>query len=197
MTTNELSDFKNTRYSLILRLKDRYDESSWSDFVEIYQRYIYIIVRRMNVPIDEANDLTQNILIKLWKNLPNFDYNPKIARFRTWLSRVVYNSVLTHLRSLKNKTVVVELDENLSVDPVINQMMEEEWENYISNIAYTNIKEIFSGKAIEVFELSLEGNSIEEIALKLGLKPNSVYRLRGRVKDRLKKEIDILDNDLS
>jgi DNA-directed RNA polymerase specialized sigma24 family protein len=55
-----------------------------------------------------------------------------------------------------------------------------------------NIKKIFSGHAIQAFEMSVEEVPAEEIAAKLGIALDSVYNLKSRVKKRLVDEIKIL-----
>ena len=191
-----LSEFNNTRYTLIHRIKDRYDEDAWQEFVEIYRRYIYVIIRRMKVDIDTAEELTQSVLIKLWEKLPEFDFNPEIARFRTWLSKVIYYAVINHQNTQNRKPNLVELDDNCAIDPQINKMMDEEWENYIANLALQKVKTSFSGKALEVFEMSLAGKSLKEISETLDIKEDSVYRLKNRVKNSLKKQVALLKEDL-
>ena len=58
------------------------------------------------------------------------------------------------------------------------------------------IKEVFTGNAFEVFALTLEGKSVEEISSELGLRTDSIYVLRNRVKGRLQREIQQLRHDL-
>ena len=58
------------------------------------------------------------------------------------------------------------------------------------------MKEVFTGNAFEVFALTLEGKSVEEISSELGLRKDSIYVLRNRVKGRLQREIQQLRHDL-
>ena len=76
--------------------------------------------------------------------------------------------------------------------PEIEEIAEKEWRIYISNLAMQNIKKIFSGNAIEAFELSMKEIPGEEIASTLGVALDSVYMLKSRVKKRLIEEIKML-----
>ena len=58
------------------------------------------------------------------------------------------------------------------------------------------MEKVFSGKAIRVFSLSLDGMSVEQIAEQLNLQKTSVYTLRNRVKARYIKEIHALMGQL-
>ena len=68
-------------------------------------------------------------------------------------------------------------------------MAEREWRVYITNLAMANIEQFFSGKAIEVFKLSIKGKSTQEISEELEIKMDTVYILKNRVKKRLTEEI--------
>ena len=191
-----MSEFNNTSYTLIHRIKDRYDEAAWEEFVEIYRRYIYMVIRHMEIDMDTTEELTQSILIKLWQKLPEINFIQGNAKFRTWLSKVIYNSVVDHQRSVKRSPNLTELNETHGIDSQINKMMDTEWENYIANLALERVKTSFSGKAIEVFEMTRTGKSLEEISIKLDIKQDSVYRLKNRVIGRLKREVNLLRHDL-
>ena len=80
--------------------------------------------------------------------------------------------------------------------PDIEKIAEKEWKLHLTNLALENIEPLFSGHAIEVFRLSLEGLDIKTIANQFDLQENSVYRLRNRVKERLIIEIEHLREEL-
>lgn len=186
-----------TRATLIQRLQFQNDEQAWEEFIEVYSRYIYGIIRKLGVSAQSAEELSQAILVKLWEKLPDYKFLPEIAKFRTWLFRVIYNSVISHKRKLNKEMITSEITDEVEVKPEINEIMEQEWEKYIANIAWEKVKPMFSGSAIQVFELSIEGKSSEEISEQLGLKLNTVYKLRNRFKDKLAKQIEYLRQDLT
>ena len=167
----------STRKTLIDRLRSKSDDDSWQVFSDTYQKYIYVVIRRMNIQHAEAEDLVQEVLIKVWNKLGDFDYNPGKSKFRSWLNTVIRNNVLNYIKSRKSYS-------------------QKEWENYIANLALERIKHHFSGKAIEVFEMSLGGASVQEIAAKLDIKENTAYRLKNRVKSKIVEEIEQLRYDL-
>jgi len=199
----EEEDQYQTRATLIMRVQDQYDEASWEEFVRVYRRYIYAIIRSMNISESDTEDILQQVLINLWNSLPKMDYK-KIKRFRSWLSTVTKNCVTDFIRKRMRDTNRVKKakdDETIlylnSIRlPEIEEIAEREWEIHLTNLALENIEPLFSGKAVKAFRMSLEGKEIEEIADELGVKENSVYRLKNRVKDRLIREIVHLRNTL-
>ena len=182
-----------TRQTLIERLKDKHDEESWKTFTQIYQRYIYVVIRRMNINHSECEDLVQEVLFKIWNKLPDFQYSPDKAKFRTWLSLVIKNKVLNYLESQKSHINKINKAAEQPIKKVLEQevdsIIRKEWENYVTNMAMEKIKGSFPGQAIKVFEMTLEGLSIQEIATKLDIKENTVYKSKNRVKAKLINEI--------
>ena len=168
-----------TRQTLIERLRDQYDEDSWQVFIQTYQRYIYVVIRGMNINHSEAEDLVQEVLFQLWNKLPEFNYNPDKAKFRTWLCTVIKNRVLNYIKAKESQLNRIDKASQQPVkgysDHEMDAIMQKEWEVYITNMALERIKSSFPGQAIKVFEMTLEGKSIAEIASALDIKENSVY----------------------
>lgn len=193
----------NTRLTLIQRAMNHEDEQAWNEFVEVYKNYIYVIIRQMNVSKDDCDDLLQQVFVKIWKGFEDFEYGKNRSKFRTWLGGVTHRAVIDYFRkekSLAKKQDKVSSDSEYTdfmsfTQSEVEQMAEKEWRIYISNLAMQNIKKIFSGKAIEAFEMSVAEVPGEEIAEKLGIALDSVYNLKSRVKKRLVEEIKILRNE--
>jgi RNA polymerase sigma factor (sigma-70 family) len=198
-----MDDQYQTRATLIQRVQNQQDEKSWEEFIHVYRRYIYAIIRSMNISEHDTEDILQQVLINLWKSLPKMDYE-KINRFRSWLSTVTKNCVTDFIRKRTreaNRLEKVSKDDTLTYLkairlPEIDNIMEHEWEIHLTNLALENITPLFTGKAIDAFRMTLEGKSVEEIAKELDLKDNSVYRLKNRVKERLILEIKHLREEL-
>lgn len=73
-------------------------EYAFNLIVKKYSPRIYWHIRKMVISHEDADDLTQNTLVKVWKNLPNFREEAKLY---TWLYRIATNEVLTFLRKKK------------------------------------------------------------------------------------------------
>ena len=86
-----------TRHTLLQRAIDQNDETAWKEFVSYYQDFIVMVLSKMAVLPDYKDDLTQEILIKLWKNLES--YNRERAQFRTWLSTIIRNTVFRSMKT--------------------------------------------------------------------------------------------------
>lgn len=188
-----------THRSLIERVKNQHDESSWEEFHDVYNRYIYTILRNSGVFPSEADDLRQDIMIKLWKGLSNFDPD-KGVRFRSWLSTIVKNCVRDDIRKRMRRTEGMDKlrakAERERIEAIrvsdIDHVAESAWKTHITAKALERIEKSISEKAVKVFRLSLDGVKSEAIAQQLNIQIESVYRLRLLVKTRLIEEVKYL-----
>jgi RNA polymerase sigma factor (sigma-70 family) len=190
-----VQDNWNTQQTLIQRAKNPDDESAWNEFVTYYESFIKMVLNKSNIPLCDADDLVQNILLRVWKGLPNYEYCKERALFRTWLSTIIRNAVISHITKMKNKddkTQLYEKQLEAISESDIEKVIKDEWLDYVASLAMNKVKEVFSGKAIDVFRLSLKNVPAQKIAQELNLTEESVFALRSRVKSRLRKEIATL-----
>jgi RNA polymerase sigma factor (sigma-70 family) len=84
-------------------------EKAFTAIIKKYQEKLYWHVRRLVVDHDDANDVLQNVFIKVWKGLENFREDSQLY---TWLYRIATNEGLTFLEQQKKRsTVSLEDDE--------------------------------------------------------------------------------------
>lgn len=85
------------------------DESIISDIMDIYGKEIYYIIRRMVLTHDDANDLLQDVMIKVWLNIKKFRNESSLY---TWIYRIAVNESLQFLKK-KNMRSFENPDGNL------------------------------------------------------------------------------------
>ena len=192
-----MSDKWQTRMTLIERARDPNDSQAWQEFVDYYREFIRMLLNKLGVDRDDVEDLTQDILLKLWNALPDFRPSREDVKFRTWMGAVVRNTVWKahSKRSSREKR-----ESQVSVPEVapndLESMIEREWKDHVSTIIMKRLPEYFSGKAIDVFTMTLKGKSADEIASNLGIKTHTVYVLRNRVKARFLREANHIRHEL-
>lgn len=198
-----MADDWNTRLTLLQRAKNPDDQQAWDEFVRYYRDFIKVVLAQMGLNQKDSDDLIQEILVKIWKTLPKMDYDQNRARFRTWMSHLIRNKVIDHFRKVKRlsnkQEMIVEESGNLTPvksEPEVQKIIQTEWEVYIVKLALKRIAGHFSERAIEAFEMSMDNISPDDIGKKLGIKGNSVTKLKNRVKQRLIKEIELLRSEL-
>lgn len=78
-------------------------ESAFTAILKKYQEKLYWHIRRMVIDHDDANDVLQNMFIKVWKGLQNFREDSQLY---TWLYRIATNECLTFLEQKKKRNLV-------------------------------------------------------------------------------------------
>ena len=189
-----MDDFCVTRKSLILRASDPKDHSAFEEFVKYYDPFISVVIHKMNVLNNDFEDLKQDLLIKLWKKLSMYNADHENASFRGWLSTVIRNGIYEYFRK-KNRGKSVELTDELEKycdsenSNELSELIEDEWKNHVIKIATEHLSQLFTGHAMEVFQMTMDGAGAPEIADKLQIRESSVYNLRSRVKDKFQQEL--------
>jgi len=78
-------------------------ESAFTAIIKKYQEKLYWHIRRMVIDHDDANDVLQNVFIKVWNGLGNFREDSQLY---TWLYRIATNESLTFIEQQKKKAAV-------------------------------------------------------------------------------------------
>jgi RNA polymerase sigma-70 factor (ECF subfamily) len=186
-----------TRQTLLMRAKNPNDQEAWEDFEHYYRDFLRMVIYKVVRHQRFSDDLLQSVLLEIWRSLSRFEIDEQRAKFRTWMSRLVRNTVLDHLKKESKQDKIVRERPKLDSTPSeLDEMIQREWEIHLSRLAMKNIAERFSGKAIQVFQMSLDGNEVEEICCELSLSKDSVYTLKNRVKKYLIREIKKLREEL-
>src|SRR5918994_2027653 len=78
-------------------------KSAYTSIIRKYQEKLYWHVRRMVVDHDDANDVLQNVFIRVWNGLENFREDSQLY---TWLYRIATNECLSFIEQQKRKASV-------------------------------------------------------------------------------------------
>lgn len=77
--------------------------------VRTYQERVYWHVRKMVIDHEDANDLTQEIFVKVWKNLGKFQGKSQLF---TWIYKIATNECLNFLNKKRKKFLIPLVDVN-------------------------------------------------------------------------------------
>jgi RNA polymerase sigma-70 factor (ECF subfamily) len=195
-----------TSYSLIERVRNPSDDEAWKEFFSYYEQYIYNILRHIGISASDTQEITQEIIILLWKKLPEFAYNKDRGKFRQWLSTIIHNKAYSYISKEKRKRKHLrddeseELIDSISDSPdstgALDKIIAEEWDLYISNMAWVSVKERFKENMQKVFLLYMQEIPTNEIAKQCDVKEASVHVYVQRIRDHLKEEIQRFNTEL-
>jgi RNA polymerase sigma-70 factor (ECF subfamily) len=192
-------DENKTRQTLLARLKQSArDESSWQEFEAVYRNYVYGLARGMNLSHHDAEDVLQQVLLKVWNKLSSFEHEGGTGKFRGWLKTTTRNTVLNHLdkrqrATRREQSAAVELVSEADTDAIA----EREWRVTLANLAWQKVREEIPDVQRRIVELDLDGVSRAEIAAELSLPLNTVSVYKRRATARLQQEIRWLDSQWS
>ncbi|MBC6989477.1 MULTISPECIES: RNA polymerase sigma factor [Hymenobacter] len=95
---------------------------AFNQLVRKYQQKVYWHVRKMVIDHDDADDLTQDVFVKVWNHLGNFRQD---ASLYTWIYRIATNECLNFLSSKRRKfflplnDITTELAAKVEADPAL------------------------------------------------------------------------------
>jgi RNA polymerase sigma-70 factor, ECF subfamily len=87
------------------------ENSAWEGLLKVYTRKIYNLCYRFTGRAEEAEDLTQEVFIKIFQTLQSFDAAQ--GSFSTWLHRVARNHLVDHYRRTKKDRVTGSIEDDL------------------------------------------------------------------------------------
>jgi RNA polymerase sigma factor (sigma-70 family) len=89
MIALQAEDTLLTRYTLLSRLQNWDDQDGWKDFFDTYWRLIYSVAVRSGLTEAEAQDVVQETIITVAKDIHKFRRDRKLGSFRGWLRNIV------------------------------------------------------------------------------------------------------------
>src|ERR1700722_5002092 len=84
------------------------DAAAWEEIVQTYNRRIYNICYRFAGSADDAQDLTQDVFIKMYRTLSSYDHSK--GAFVTWVTTITRNLLVDHFRKGKQDRMPDSMD---------------------------------------------------------------------------------------
>src|SRR5215468_1743540 len=103
-----------TRPSLLKKLQSGDDPQGWQEFYKIYGGLIRHFALKAGLTADEAEEVVQETAIGVARRLPEFVYDPKVCRFKTWLLNLTRWRIQDQLRRRKGLARTGRADASLS-----------------------------------------------------------------------------------
>lgn len=98
-----MTEFQNDQELLTLFKEPATKEQAFTAIIKKYQEKLYWHIRRIVITHEDADDVLQNMFIKVWKGLENFREDSQLY---TWLYRIATNESLTFLNKEKKRSSV-------------------------------------------------------------------------------------------
>jgi RNA polymerase sigma-70 factor (ECF subfamily) len=205
-----------TRHSLLQRLKDWGDQSSWQEFFDTYSELLYNVAVKAGLSDAEAQEVVQETVIAVARNIGEFKADPAHGSFGAWLMQLTRWRIADQRRKRHGApapceagptgpTPAQELEDPGSTatlervaDPArapLEALWQAEWDKHVMSAALERVKRQVSARQFQMFDLHvLQQLPVQQAARTLQASTASVYMAKHRVSRLLKKEIRRLES---
>jgi RNA polymerase sigma-70 factor (ECF subfamily) len=209
-----------TRSSLLNRLKTGDDSQSWQEFYRIYGGLIRFFAEKAGLTADEAEEVVQETAIGVARRLPEFTYDPKVCRFKTYLLNLARWRIQDQIKKRRGdeKLASVAPEDNrkpparlsddtartATVDRIADPSVPEfgtEWDAAWERNLFAQALEVVRGRIDErqfqIFDLYVLKNwPAEDVARTLGISVARIYLTKHRISSAVIKETRRLEKQL-
>lgn len=201
-------DLLTTSYNFLNRLQKGEDQESWKSFFERYGRLIYSLAIRAGLTAAEAEDVVQETAICVTRDLHKFQRDRELGTFKGWLRNLTRWRIADQLRmrgiagrsAEEYRAEDSDSDLNKIPDPtanVVETAWEEEWRALMLETAVERIKHRVREEHFQIFDLYvIKQLPVMEVAKRLGVSAAQIYVTKHRMVALIRKELQILENQL-
>src|SRR6266571_1178711 len=100
---HEADELMPTRWTLISRLKRWDDQESWREFFDLYWKLIYGVALKAELSPTEAQEVVQETIISVCKNIKTFKADPAYGSFKAWLLKLTRWRILDQVKKRPRK----------------------------------------------------------------------------------------------
>ena len=168
------------------------DVNSFAVLVDRYKDLVYTLAFRMLKSREEAEEVSQDVFLKVFKSLAKFKGESK---FSSWIYRITYNTCLDKIRKQKRKPIVVTIDEFTehhvnTIDNALDKLVEKEHKQLIQDCLQLLPSDVGFLLTLYYFE----EQSIEEISKIIGISNANVkvklFRSRKKLASILRERLE-------
>ena len=194
---------KTTSHSL-LRLIEADSPGAWTRLSELYRPFICSWLRRRSIPNDDAEDLAQEVMLVVARELPGFAHSGQKGAFRSWLRSITQFIEKGYWRSRHYRGRPVGgtdfsawLEQVEVADDGSFRQWDQEHDEYVLRELLRLVACEFEPRTMQAFRrLALGGESPEDVAQELGMSVGAVYVAKSRVLRKLRAEAEgLVDAD--
>jgi RNA polymerase sigma factor (sigma-70 family) len=187
----------DTSLSLLQRLRSQPDAESWRRLVDLYTPLIHAWLRRHSVAAADADDLTQEVMAVVVRELPRFEHNQQRGAFRNWLRTITVNRLRVLWRARQSRPIATGdsdflkmLDELEDSGSGLSQLWDQEHDRHVARRLIDLVEPHFEATTWRAFRcVVLDGRKAADVAGELGISVNAVLLAKSRVLGRLRREM--------
>ncbi len=186
-----------TSLSLLERAKGGVDQA-WGRLVALYQPLVHGWLRRQGLPHHAAEELTQEVLLVLTKELAGFAHPGRPGAFRAWLRRVTVNRCRAYWAAGRHRPAAAggsdfhaALEQLEDPQSELSRLWDREHDQHVLRRLLELMESEFEPRTLQAFRRQvLDGAGAEQVAAELGMSVGAAYVAKSRVLARLRKEAE-------
>jgi RNA polymerase sigma-70 factor (ECF subfamily) len=199
-----VTDFPETRESLLVQVRSPANREAWDQFALIYRPVIYRLARYRGLQDADAQDLAQQVLMAVASAIGSWEKSNESVRFRHWLRRVARNAIVNalarrpHDRAAGGSSVHELLMQQPGVDLESDAQIELEYRRELYLRAAKMVRRDIDPGTWRAFEMTvIENRSIDAAAGELDKPVGTIYAARSRAMRRLRRAVQELEKSES
>ncbi len=188
----------STSISLLNRLQQTDDSKNWNRLVELYAPLLRLWLRKYDVQANDADDLVQEVLMAVSKDLKSFDHSGRPGAFRSWLRTILAHRLRNFWRAQGRRPQArgdsdIERRLELLEDPAseLSEIWNRQHDRHVVRQLLATTESSFEPSTWKAFcRVAIEGARPELVATELGISLNAVFIAKFRVLKRLREEAE-------
>lgn len=185
-----------TSLSLLERARESASDEAWRQVECVYASLLRKWLGRFDVETHDAEDLVQDVLLTMSRELPKFEHSGRTGAFRNWLRTILVHRLRNFWRSRRHRPLAAggstwaEWIEQLAEDSSdASREWNAEHDRHVLARLLEQTRPRFEPQTWEAFHRQVfDGQRADVVAAELGLSLNSVYVARSRVLSALRSE---------
>lgn len=186
----------STSVSLLNRVQQKDDSKNWNRLVELYTPLLLRWLRKYEIQASDADDLVQEVLLAVSKDLKSFDHNGRPGAFRSWLRTILVHRLHNFWRGRQRRPqargdsdIERRIQELEDPSSEMSQIWNEQHDQHVARQLLAFSESSFQPNTWKAFcRVVLDGARPDAVAQELGISLNAVFIAKSRVLGKLRRE---------
>jgi len=185
-----------TSLSLLESARGDTSPEAWQRLEGIYSPLLRQWLLRLEIAMADADDLTQEVLLTVSREIPRFEHSGRAGAVRSWLRTILVHRLRDFWRSRKYRPTAKggsswaeRLEQLADESSQVSREWDLEHDRHVMSRLLEHVRPRFEPKTWEAFHRQMfDGQRADAVAAELGMPLNSVYVARSRVLSTLRRE---------